>query len=93
MTFREMYQNLLTARGGDPRALIDTAMRATHAAPNTVRSWLYGYRRPDKLKRELIGEALGVDGDELFPVERERGTSTILVKNPKRNRKYGNVDI
>lgn len=65
LTFIQHYQML---RESNPaKQFIMEIAELTHKSPKTVKQWLTGKQRPDKLTIAVIADYMKVDPDILFP--------------------------
>lgn len=69
-TFKELYEVELS-KPTAASVFISRVAAATKRKENTVRMWLAGRQKPDKLATERIAELLGVKADGLFPDNEE----------------------
>lgn len=65
-TFKELYAAELS-KPTPASCFVSKVAQATMRKENTVRMWLAGRQRPDKLAIERIADLLGVDAEGLFP--------------------------
>lgn len=63
MTFIEIYNKHRDAGA----AFVTAIAQVTCKSEITVRQWLYGTQKPDKLTKSVIADYLGSDIDTLFP--------------------------
>ncbi|MCC8155344.1 MAG: XRE family transcriptional regulator [Tannerellaceae bacterium] len=68
-SFREIYKGLSNkTKKKTPKAeFVERIANVTCREPTTVRQWLSGTQRPDRLVQEVISKELGVPIDDLFP--------------------------
>lgn len=67
-TFAEIYRELPVRAPLAPKtAFVKEIARLCQVREHTVRMWLNGSKRPDKLKRSIIAEKLSSSAEILFP--------------------------
>lgn len=64
---RQCYDALPKRAPKAPRvAFVEHIAKVCRVHPNTVRYWIYGYQKPDALRKELLSKELGIPEEELF---------------------------